>query len=85
MVITQEEHDARKEARNKPDENFTGESVVKSSSQPGISYTISKHDNELKCSCPHHTYRGAECKHIIKFKNGNRTSSGICASNQKQN
>lgn len=43
---------------------------VKSMSDPNKEYTVTKfNDGTWKCTCPHHTYRHSECKHIRKIKN----------------
>jgi Fanconi anemia group M protein len=44
---------------------------VPSESRPGVEYTVTFSDNGTwSCTCPHYTYRRAECKHILKVKEG---------------
>jgi len=44
---------------------------VPSESRPGIEYTVTLgNDGTWSCTCPHYTYRRAECKHILKVKEG---------------
>lgn len=37
---------------------------VRSQTDPGRSYTVSKTKDGLVCECPDHRFRGADCKHI---------------------
>ena len=42
-----------------------------SESRPGVEYTVTlSDDGTWSCTCPHYTYRRAECKHILKVKGG---------------
>ena len=42
-----------------------------SESRPGVEYTVTLgEDGTWSCTCPHYTYRRAECKHIMKVKGG---------------
>jgi Fanconi anemia group M protein len=42
---------------------------VPSESKPGIEYTVTlSDDGTWSCTCPHYTYRRAECKHILKVR-----------------
>jgi Fanconi anemia group M protein len=44
---------------------------VPSESRPGVEYTVTLGDEGTwSCTCPHFTYRRAECKHILKVKEG---------------
>jgi Fanconi anemia group M protein len=44
---------------------------VPSESKPGVEYTVTlSDDGTWSCTCPHYTYRRAECKHILKVKGG---------------
>jgi superfamily II DNA or RNA helicase len=44
---------------------------VPSESRPGVEYMVTFSDNGTwSCTCPHYTYRRAECKHILKVKGG---------------
>jgi DNA polymerase/3'-5' exonuclease PolX len=38
------------------------------SSSRDISYVVSRVDSVWSCSCPHHTYRKVECKHIKQVR-----------------
>jgi ERCC4-related helicase len=45
--------------------------LVPSESKPGVEYTVTLGaDGTWTCTCPHYTYRRAECKHILKVKEG---------------
>jgi Fanconi anemia group M protein len=45
--------------------------LVPSESRPGVEYTITlSDDGSWSCTCPHYTYRRAECKHVLKVKEG---------------
>jgi hypothetical protein len=42
---------------------------VPSESRPGVKYTVTLNDDGTwSCTCPHYTYRRAECKHILKVR-----------------
>ena len=42
-----------------------------SETKPGVEYTDTlSDDGTWSCTCPHYTYRRAECKHILKVKGG---------------
>jgi Fanconi anemia group M protein len=44
---------------------------VPSESRPGVEYTVTLgEDGTWSCTCPHYTCRRAECKHILKVKEG---------------
>jgi uncharacterized Zn finger protein len=44
---------------------------VPSELRPGVEYTVTLgEDGTWSCTCPHYTYRRAECKHILKVKKG---------------
>jgi Fanconi anemia group M protein len=44
---------------------------VPSESKPGVEYTVTlSDDGTWSCTCPHYTYKRAECKHILKVKKG---------------
>jgi Fanconi anemia group M protein len=44
---------------------------VPSETKPGVEYTVTlSDDGSWSCTCPHYTYRRAECKHILKVKGG---------------
>jgi uncharacterized Zn finger protein len=34
----------------------------------GNKYIVTCRDDVWSCSCPHHRYRGARCKHIIRVQ-----------------
>ncbi len=49
---------------------------IASNSQPGQSYTVTRSPaNDWQCTCPHWTYRRAECTHIRKAKSLPATES----------
>ncbi|MFZ8856848.1 MAG: SWIM zinc finger family protein, partial [Candidatus Caldarchaeales archaeon] len=42
-----------------------------SETKPGVEYTVTLGDDGTwSCTCPHYKYRSAECKHILKVKEG---------------
>jgi Fanconi anemia group M protein len=42
---------------------------VPSESKPGVEYTVTlSDDGTWSCTCPHYTYRRAECKHILRVR-----------------
>ena len=44
---------------------------VQSQSEPGVEYTVTLGDDgSWSCTCPHHAYRRAECKHILRVREG---------------
>jgi ERCC4-related helicase len=44
---------------------------VPSETKPGVEYTVTlSDDGTWSCTCPHYTYRRAECKHVLKVKEG---------------
>jgi hypothetical protein len=44
---------------------------VPSETKPGVEYTVTLgNDGTWSSTCPHYTYRRAECKHILKAKEG---------------
>jgi uncharacterized Zn finger protein len=34
----------------------------------GDTYIVTEKEGVWNCSCPHHTYRGARCKHIVQVQ-----------------
>lgn len=38
------------------------------SSKGNGSYIVTERDGVWSCSCPHHRYRGAKCKHIVQVQ-----------------
>jgi ERCC4-related helicase len=42
---------------------------VPSESKPGVEYTVTLgEDGTWSCTCPHYTYRRAECKHVLRVR-----------------
>lgn len=59
---------ASKESAGKPSRSKQ-EWQLSSSSDPNKTYTVRKNaDGTFSCTCPHHTFRKAECKHIKEIK-----------------